>query len=143
MFCNEVNDKFKQGFEMHYWKSCPMLKQCNECMQVIEVAVQTEHLLTECAFKKNYKKCGRCTEAVNITHPAENDHHFKTEKCKPLTDPSKGNRCPLCHVDIGAGEEVWKEHLMSPTGCTKNNRSGNASGTGINGPNARKIPTKK
>ena len=36
MFCGELNEKFvKQGFEMHYWKSCPMLKQCNDCKQVI------------------------------------------------------------------------------------------------------------
>ena len=35
MFCGELNEKFiKQGFEMHYWKSCPMLKQCNDCKQV-------------------------------------------------------------------------------------------------------------
>ena len=35
MFCGDVNDKFiKQGFEIHYWKSCPMLKQCNDCKQV-------------------------------------------------------------------------------------------------------------
>lgn len=87
MFCNEVNEKFvKQGFEMHYWKSCPMLKQCHECKQVIEVAVQTEHLLTECQFKNNYKKCPRCTEAVNITNAAENENHFKKETCKVLAD---------------------------------------------------------
>jgi centrosomal protein CEP104 len=93
MFCNEVNEKFvKQGFEMHYWKSCPMLKQCNDCKQVIEVAVQTEHLLTECQFKNNYKKCTRCTEAVNVTHAAENEFHFKSEKCKILADPKKGKR---------------------------------------------------
>ncbi len=91
MFCNEVNEKFvKQGFEMHYWKSCPMLKQCNECKQVIEVAVQTEHLLTECQFKNNYKKCSRCTEAVNVTNQTENELHFKNEKCK-MTDPKKGS----------------------------------------------------
>ena len=87
MFCNEVNDKFvKQGFEMHYWKSCPMLKQCHECKQVIEVAVQTEHLLTECQFKNNYKKCPRCTEAVNVANAAENEVHFKKETCKALSD---------------------------------------------------------
>ncbi len=35
MFCGEVNEKFlKQGFEMHYWKSCPMLRQCHNCKQV-------------------------------------------------------------------------------------------------------------
>jgi len=32
-------------------------------------------------------------------------------------------------MDIGAGEEVWKEHLMSPQGCTKNNRIDNKTST--------------
>ena len=34
----------------------------------------------------------------------------------------KGNRCPLCHSNLGSGEEVWKDHLMSPNGCQKNSR---------------------
>lgn len=123
MFCGEVNEKFvKQGLEMHYWKSCPMLKQCNDCKQVIEVAVQTEHLLMECQFKSNYKKCQRCCEAVNIQSNQENEFHFKLKQCIP-NDKKGGNRCPLCHTNLGSGEEVWKDHLMSPSGgCTKNNR---------------------
>jgi centrosomal protein CEP104 len=148
MFCGEVNEKFiKQGFEMHYWKSCPMLKQCNDCKQVkkrketsgfsfyfikseykkksltdkvIEISVQNEHLLTECQSKASYKKCPRCGEAVNTTNQQENEHHFKHKQCAPFE--KKSNRCPLCHTNIGLGEETWKEHLMSPNGCAKNTR---------------------
>ena len=149
MFCGEVNEKFvKNGFEMHYWKSCPMLKQCSECkqvgssllniwirpivlaaisllvsiqfQQVIEVAVQNEHLLNECQYKSQYKKCPRCTEAINVSNTQDNDFHFKQKQCQPVE--KRGNKCPLCHMNIGSGEEVWKEHLMSSNGCPKNPR---------------------
>jgi len=47
-------------------------------------------------------------------------------------------------MDIGSGEEVWKEHLMSPTGCTKNNRANNIASNTTTQPNAaRKQPTVK
>ena len=107
MFCGEVNEKFvKIGMETHYWKSCPMLKQCDNCKHVIEISVQNEHLLTECQYKNNYKKCPRCTEAINITNQQENEFHFKQKQSVPID--KKGNRCPLCHQNIGIGEEVWK-----------------------------------
>ena len=137
MFCGEVNEKFvKQGLEMHYWKSCPMLKQCNDCKQVIEVAVQTEHLLTECQFKANYKKCGRCSEAISVQNNQENEIHFKLKQCVP--SDKKGNRCPLCHTNLGTGEEVWKEHLMATNGagCTKNSRKNSNSNNNNNNNNA-------
>lgn len=121
MFCGEVNEKFvKKGFEMHFWKSCPMLKQCSNCKQIIEVATQNEHLLGECQFKNNYKQCPRCSEAVNITTGQDNDFHFKLKKCIPLEKNT--NKCPLCHLNIGFGEDNWKEHLMSSNGCSKNER---------------------
>lgn len=122
MFCGEVNEKFvKQGFDMHYWKSCPMLKQCNHCKQIIEISVQNEHLLTECQQKANYKRCPRCNEAVNTTNKIENELHFTTKQCVPMD--KKSQRCPLCHATLGNGEDVWKEHLMGPNGCTKNPRN--------------------
>jgi hypothetical protein len=43
-------------------------------------------------------------------------------------------------MDIGSGEEVWKEHLMSLNGCTKNNRA--EVNTTIN-PNSKKQPNQK
>ncbi len=45
-------------------------------------------------------------------------------------------------MDIGSGEEIWKEHLMSPTGCTKNNRVDVATNNTIN-PNSKKQPSQK
>jgi centrosomal protein CEP104 len=85
------------------------------------VAVQSEHLLTECQYKKNYKKCLRCTEAVNINNQQENDFHFKAKQCSPL-DVKRHKRCPLCHQNVSISEEEWKEHLMSVSGCAKNSR---------------------
>jgi centrosomal protein CEP104 len=88
--------------------------------KVIEVAAQNSHLVMECQFKNNYKKCPRCTEAVQITNVTSNEYHFKGKQCTPIT--KNGQRCPLCHSNIKAGEEGWKEHLMTPNNCPKNNR---------------------
>uniref|UniRef100_A0A0B6Y6P0 Uncharacterized protein n=1 Tax=Arion vulgaris TaxID=1028688 RepID=A0A0B6Y6P0_9EUPU len=32
------------------------------------------------------------------------------------------NHCPLCHENFSQGEDGWKEHLMSKTGCKQNPR---------------------
>jgi hypothetical protein len=89
--------------------------------KIIEVAVQSEHLLTECQYKKHYRKCLRCTEAVNVNNQQENDFHFKAKQCSPL-DAKRHKRCPLCHLNVSTGEEEWKEHLMGANGCIKNTR---------------------
>lgn len=102
------------------------------------MAVQNEHLLTECQYKNNYKKCPRCSEAVNVTIQQENELHFKQKQCLPFD--KKGQRCPLCHTNIGLGEEIWKEHLMSPNGCVKNNRK-NISSNSV--PEPAKKPNQK
>ncbi|VEL27291.1 unnamed protein product [Protopolystoma xenopodis] len=35
IFCGEHNEAFTEaGFDLHYWKSCPMLKRCTNCRQV-------------------------------------------------------------------------------------------------------------
>jgi hypothetical protein len=44
-------------------------------------------------------------------------------------------------LNIGSGEEVWKEHLMSPSGCTKNNRKNLSSNNNNN--NSVPEPSKK
>lgn len=88
--------------------------------KIIEIAVQNEHLLTECQHKTRYKKCSRCTEAVNVNNPIENEYHFKNKHCVPFD--KRMNRCPLCHSNVALGEEAWREHLMSPAGCPKNLR---------------------
>lgn len=68
-----------------------------------------------------YKKCPRCTEAVNASNQQENEHHFKNKQCTPFD--KRMMRCPLCHTNISPGEDMWKEHLMnSQSGCVKNVR---------------------
>ena len=32
------------------------------------------------------------------------------------------NHCPLCHNNISAGEDGWKNHLMGKDGCKQNPR---------------------
>ena len=35
IFCGEKNEAFtEEGLDLHYWKSCPMLKRCSFCKQV-------------------------------------------------------------------------------------------------------------
>lgn len=40
IFCGEKNETFtEEMLDMHYWKSCPMLKRCDHCAQVLEILV--------------------------------------------------------------------------------------------------------
>ncbi|PVD36984.1 hypothetical protein C0Q70_03977 [Pomacea canaliculata] len=98
IFCGERNEAFtEEGLDIHYWKSCPMLKRCANCKQVVEIATYTEHVLTECEAKSNFGKCPRSAKP-NMNH------------------------CPLCHENLLQGEEGWKEHLMGHDGCKQNPR---------------------
>ena len=41
IFCGERNEAFtEEGLDIHYWKSCPMLKRCANCKQVCDTVVQ-------------------------------------------------------------------------------------------------------
>ncbi|XP_048780566.1 centrosomal protein of 104 kDa-like isoform X2 [Ostrea edulis] len=118
IFCGERNENFtEEGLDLHYWKHCPMLKRCTNCKQVVEIASYTEHLLTECEAKSNYAKCPRCSEAIA---KSDYDEHIAAKSCNP--SKSSFNHCPLCHQNIGSGEDGWKSHLMSRDGCKQNPR---------------------
>ncbi|XP_061197353.1 centrosomal protein of 104 kDa-like isoform X1 [Saccostrea echinata] len=118
IFCGERNESFtEEGLDLHYWKHCPMLKRCTNCKQVVEIASYTEHLLTECEAKSNYSKCPRCSEAIP---KSDFDEHVAAKSCNPSKQGF--NHCPLCHQNIGGGEEGWKSHLMSREGCKQNPR---------------------
>ncbi|XP_078338788.1 centrosomal protein of 104 kDa-like isoform X2 [Crassostrea virginica] len=118
IFCGERNESFtEEGLDLHYWKHCPMLKRCTNCKQVVEIASYTEHLLTECELKTNYQRCPRCTEAIP---KSDFDEHTAAKSCNVARTGT--NHCPLCHQNIGAGEEGWKSHLMSREGCKQNPR---------------------
>jgi len=118
IFCNERNESFtEEGLDVHYWKSCPMLKRCANCKQVVEIATYTDHVLTECEAKSNFGKCPRCSEGIP---KPELDQHIADKACNP--SKAGTNHCPLCHENISAGEDGWKDHLMGRTGCKQNPR---------------------
>ncbi|KAK2557626.1 Centrosomal protein of 104 kDa [Acropora cervicornis] len=48
IFCGEKNETFtEEMLDMHYWKSCPMLKRCDYCAQA-----WSKHLKDDCAPNK-------------------------------------------------------------------------------------------
>lgn len=93
-FCGREDPSFTpEGLDIHYWKDCPMLIQCQYCQQVIEIASLREHYLAEC-------------EADQITEANQN--------LPPKT-------CPLCETGIAdETEEIWRQHLLRE--CVKNPR---------------------
>ncbi|XP_041377426.1 centrosomal protein of 104 kDa-like [Gigantopelta aegis] len=118
IFCGERNNDFNdEGLDLHYWKSCPVLKRCANCKEVVEIASLTDHLLKECESKNNFSKCPRCSEAIV---KAVYDQHVAEKTCNP--NQANVNHCPLCHENIPVGEDSWKNHLMGPRGCSNNPR---------------------
>ncbi|CAF3616574.1 unnamed protein product [Adineta steineri] len=117
IFCGEKNEDFvRDGLEQHYWTNCPMLRRCQECNQVVEIAIYVEHLLRECEKKGKYQQCPRCSEAIGNDF----DIHIKLKECHE-TQPNT-SRCPLCHTNIPEGDKSWRDHLMEVDGCLKNPR---------------------
>ncbi|XP_063720307.1 centrosomal protein of 104 kDa-like isoform X2 [Symsagittifera roscoffensis] len=146
IFCGERNEAFnEEGLDLHYWKECGMLRRCQNCKQVVEIAHLTAHLVTECEAKDSFSKCPRCTEAIPN---ADYDLHVKSKTCNAAKPDKQANHCPLCHINFAPGEEGWKMHLMGKEGCKENprripalNRAKNSSspkkGATQSGPGAR------
>jgi len=121
IFCGEYDESFNEsGLDMHYWKNCPMLKRCEHCKQVVEIPLYGSHLLNECERKGEFGKCPRCSEVLPNNVLAK---HVPAKKCPPL-NPATQEHCPMCHKNIGAGEESWKKHLMGSRrdACAENPR---------------------
>lgn len=120
IFCSERDEAFTaEGLDIHYWKYCPVLKRCEHCKQVVEIASLTDHLLTECDKKEGFGKCLRCSEAIPKEELTE---HVRSKSCNPAKPEKVANRCPLCHENFSPGEEAWKSHLMGRDGCKMNPR---------------------
>lgn len=96
-FCGRYDPSFTpEALDVHYWRECPMLIQCEFCQQVIEISTLKAHL------------CEECEEG----QPAQ-------QKGYSMDDYS----CPLCRTDLGAAEDQdWRHHLLS-VGCPNNPRS--------------------
>lgn len=120
IFCGERDASFTdEGLDIHYWKHCPMLRRCEHCKQVVEIASLTEHRMTECDRKESFSKCHRCGEAVMRDQLQE---HLRVKTCNAAKPEKVANHCPLCHENFQPGEEVWKVHLMGREGCKSNPR---------------------
>ncbi|XP_037334389.2 centrosomal protein of 104 kDa isoform X1 [Pungitius pungitius] len=120
IFCGKTDESFTEdGLDLHYWKHCPMLRRCDECRQVVEIASLTEHLLGECDSRSMFSQCPRCSEAV-----ASEDlsRHVQGPGCNSPIAGKGSNHCPLCHNNFMPGEKAWKAHLMGREGCKQNSR---------------------
>ncbi|XP_019205505.1 centrosomal protein of 104 kDa isoform X3 [Oreochromis niloticus] len=120
IFCGKKDESFtEEGLDLHYWKHCPMLRRCDECRQVVEIASLTEHLLGECENRSKFSQCPLCSEAVATE---DLTHHAQGPGCNPPVLGKGSNHCPLCHSNFTPGEEAWKAHLMGREGCKQNSR---------------------
>ncbi|XP_070767110.1 centrosomal protein of 104 kDa [Enoplosus armatus] len=120
IFCGKKDESFTEdGLDLHYWKHCPMLRRCDECRQVVEIASITEHLLGECESRPKFSQCPRCSEAVATE---DLTRHVQGPACNPPISGKDSNHCPLCHNNFMPGEEAWKAHLMGREGCKQNSR---------------------
>ncbi|TWW56239.1 Centrosomal protein of 104 kDa [Takifugu flavidus] len=120
IFCGETDESFTdEGLDLHYWTHCPMLRHCDECKQVVEIASVTEHLLSECGSRSKFRQCVRCSEAVLAE---DLPRHAQGPTCNPPTSGKASSHCPLCHNNFMPGDEAWKAHLMGRGGCKQNSR---------------------
>ncbi|KAM8863694.1 centrosomal protein of 104 kDa isoform 2-T2 [Spinachia spinachia] len=120
IFCGKKDESFTEdGLDLHYWKHCPMLRRCDECRQVVEIASLTEHLLGECDRRSTFSQCPRCSEAVASEDLAR---HVQGPSCNSPISGKGSNHCPLCHNNFMPGEKAWKAHLMGREGCKQNSR---------------------
>jgi len=96
-FCGRHDPSFTvETIDVHYWRECPMLAQCEFCQQVIEISTLHSHWCEECE---------------------------KEEKARARAEATTGSQCPLCAVELPGTEDAdWREHLLEGGGCPKNPR---------------------
>ena len=116
-FCGYYKqDITKDELNIHQYKDCPMLMQCSNCKQIIEISNLNNHLLNECDFKDKYIKCNKCKQVVEKDSINE---HQNSENCFDVNE-DKEKLCPLCHLNI-IMDDIWKVHFLE-NGCQQNIR---------------------
>ena len=116
-FCGFFKDNMtKDELNIHQYKDCPMLMQCNECKQIIEISNLNNHLLIECDFKEKYIKCNKCKL---VFEKDKINEHQNSDNCFDVNE-DKEKLCPLCHLNI-ITEDIWKIHFLE-NGCPNNDR---------------------
>ena len=108
-----------------HMENCPMCCMCNKCKNFVEIKNLTNHKLSECEYKNEYKLCSRCKEAIHINSYSI---HNKNKKCNPWN--SNYNRCPLCHKDIPLNNKGFFQHLIKE-GCPIKTQKNNSIEEGV------------
>jgi len=87
-FCGVRDTSFtEEKLDLHFWKDCPLLMPCEQCGQIVEVAVLSDHLMNECDQSQSFR------------YPP------------PLGTP--GNRaCPHCQQELPTSHTKLKQHLQ-------------------------------
>uniref|UniRef100_A0A914XAP4 UVR domain-containing protein n=1 Tax=Plectus sambesii TaxID=2011161 RepID=A0A914XAP4_9BILA len=119
MFCGQVSDKFTpEGLDKHYLRFCVMLKKCDQCNEMVEIAKLKHHYLEECRISNEFKQCPRCKEPILNKDYA---NHVKNKRCL-IGKPEKiAGRCVLCHEDVYPNtDDGWRKHLTDQ--CRGNKR---------------------
>eukprot|EP00347_Sterkiella_histriomuscorum_P018511 403345233 len=127
-YCDLQNEDFDRDeiMDLHYWKDCRYLNECQYCQQVIEIPILKSHWLEECQKKGELRQCQRCKEVI-----LENQFEQHTIELKCIPNPQSQEICPLCGVNISALiksmggkatiEDAWKNHINVDR-CQKNVR---------------------
>jgi len=99
----------KNGIDEHVETECVLFINCFKCGFNVMVNNYNNHLLYECEFKKDFKICKRCKEAIGFK---DYDRHVRDNKCNPAKNINSSNRCPLCHKDIPPFDKGFFQHLV-------------------------------
>ena len=125
IFCN--SNLKGLTLDKHIEKKCPLYTNCPKCRKNIEVKRYTHHCLDECKFKKDFKLCQRCKEAIPVNIY---EKHLTENRCNEAKDIKINNRCPLCHEDIPPSDKGFYQHLVIDC-CEEQNRKLPKKETGV------------
>ena len=119
-YCGKSDKKFltQTNLDAHINSDCPLFSNCFKCKKNLEVRLLNNHMMSECAYKNEFKVCKRCKEAVEVS---EYEGHLKENSCNPAKNINSCNRCPLCHKDVPPLDKGFVQHLVND-GCPKHNR---------------------
>eukprot|EP00931_Biecheleriopsis_adriatica_P021357 TRINITY_DN1397_c4_g1_i1.p1 TRINITY_DN1397_c4_g1~~TRINITY_DN1397_c4_g1_i1.p1 ORF type:complete len:915 (-),score=205.75 TRINITY_DN1397_c4_g1_i1:39-2783(-) len=97
-FCGLHNPTFTQeSMDVHYWRECPMLAQCEFCEQVVETSSLAQHLKEECEKGRredlDLNSCPFCGTSVGDATEQEWRQHLLVDGC--VNNPRDKNRLAL------------------------------------------------
>ena len=115
MFCGREGLVDDEAMDMHHFEDCPLLCECNQCGQVIEVFEKAKHLMTECQKSTGFIEC----ETTGLAVKQEDWDGWLQRRPSGLNEGEKV--CPLCEAIVSDHPDEWRIHLMQE--CSQNQRA--------------------